>query len=343
MNVVKNLIYIGFLCVDFWSCNFIQKSEMSQSGTQIKGITLVAPPKPFSQNPMHAIKAVHAEWIALVPYAFSKKGNPEIYYQNLDWQWWGERPEGIRESIRLAKEAGLKVMLKPQVWIHGEWVGTVDFHSEEEWQRWEEDYTMYLMTLVHIAIEYDVEMICIGTEYQIAAIRRETYFRNLISEIRKMYKGRLTFSANWDQYADIAFWDALDYIGVSAYFPLLYDTTPGVDQLTEAWQPHVTELEAFSKKANLPILFTEMGYLSVDGCAGKTWELEQHLKSCTLNQEAQANAYKALFTVFRDKSFWAGGFIWKWFPNGEGHEGFPEKDYTPQHKKAEAVLKHAYN
>ncbi len=287
---------------------------------------------------MAAIQAVHANWIAVIPYAFSKKSQPEIQYQNLSWQWWGERPEGIRESILLAKEAGLKVMLKPQVWIHDEWVGDVDFKTESEWLRWESDYRQYLMQQVSLAIEMKVDMICIATEFNHAAIKREPFFRQLISDIRSMYQGTLCYSANWDHFKQIPFWDALDYIGISAYFPLSYQPTPQHEELTTAWKDIAFDLEQFSQTRNRKILFTEMGYLSVDGCAGKTWELEHKIENCRMNHLAQANAYDALFSTFYHKSFWAGGFIWKWFPNGEGHEGYPDKDYTPQDKPAENIL-----
>ena len=81
----------------------------------------------------------------------------------------------------------------------------------------------------------------------------------------------------------------------------------------------------------------------MEGCAGKTWELEKNIRNMTPNQEAQANAYQALLSSWWEKDFWAGGFVWKWFPDGEGHEGYPDKDYTPQGKMAENVLKSWYS
>ena len=47
---------------------------------------------------------------------------------------------------------------------------------------------------------------------------------------------------------------------------------------------------------------------------------------------------EALLQTFASKNWWAGGFVWKWFPQhstsgGEGNTGF-----TPQNKMAEAVL-----
>lgn len=101
-------------------------------------------------------------------------------------------------------------------------------------------------------------------------------------------------------------------------------------------------MSSFASKLNKQILFTEFGYLSVDGCAGKTWELEQNINQLPVNEKAQATAYEALFEHFWKKDWWAGGFLWKWFPNDQGHEGYFEKDYTPQGKLAEKKLRDWY-
>jgi hypothetical protein len=39
-------------------------------------------------------------------------------------------------------------------------------------------------------------------------------------EIRKIYTGKLTYAANWDDFDKVPFWKELDYIGIDAYFPL---------------------------------------------------------------------------------------------------------------------------
>ncbi|MBK8956543.1 MAG: hypothetical protein IPM34_13450 [Saprospiraceae bacterium] len=305
-------------------------------------IKFCCPPDPFTTDPMIDVKSVGANWVSFIPYGFSSQHHPEVRFANLHWQWWGEKPEGIRQCIRLAKKSGIHIMLKPQVYIHGSWVGAIDFQTENEWQVWEKSYTEYLMMYVRMAKDENVPLLCIATEYDKAAIKRETFFRNLIIEIRKIYQGKLVYSANWDQFQNIPFWDALDYVGISAYFPLSEGRNPGLADLKQAWDPYLKLLEDFSEKIQKPILFTEFGYLSVDGSAGKTWEVEKIMQSIPVNEMVQANAYQALFSSLWEKPWWAGGFLWKWFPEGKGHEGFPEKDYTPQGKKAEAVLRNWY-
>jgi len=160
----------------------------------------------------------------------------------------------------------------------------------------------------------------------------------LISDIRCLYAGELTYSSNWDSFQDINFWGDLDYVGISSYFPLSDDKTPNRKSLSKAWKTKKKKLSSFHKEVGKQILFTEYGYLSVDGCAGKTWELEKVVKQLPINQEAQAIAFDNLYAELWNESFWAGGFIWKWFPHGQGHEGYIERDYTPQDKLAEKTI-----
>ncbi|MFZ1750536.1 MAG: hypothetical protein WAU01_10100, partial [Saprospiraceae bacterium] len=304
----------------------------------IKGITVVATRKEIGARAFVQLKDIHTEWVCFVPYGFTRKGSTDVRY-NSERQWWGERIIGTEACIVEAKNQHLKVMLKPQIYIGGGWVGDLDFDTEEQWSAWECNYTSYIMDYAKVAARLDVEMFCVGTEFNIATTKREKYWKGLIADIRKIYKGKLTYSANWDHYEQFKLWQDLDVIGISSYFPLSEEKNPTVGLLVKEWKPIIKKLKSFSQKHNKKILFTEYGYMSVDGCAGKTWELEKMKHQLNINHYAQCNAYDALWTAMSKESFWAGGFLWKWFPEGMGHEGYPEKDYTPQNKPAEKIIK----
>jgi hypothetical protein len=320
---------------------FLSIVSFSQAQEKIAGITLVAPPREYDQDPMMELKQVNANWVALVPYGFTPQGSAEVKFGS-DKQWWGERIEGIEKSIDLARKNGLKVMLKPQVWIRGGWVGDMDFDNEADWKVWEDSYRAYILSLVNISEKHKIDLFCIGTEYRISAVKREAFWRGLIKEIRQTYKGKLTYSANWDAYEKIPFWDALDYVGISAYFPLTDMDTPPALYLSYKWRKVKKSLRKFYEKNNRQILFTEYGYLAVDGAAGKTWELEKEMHTLPVNEQAQANGYEALIGAFGEEDFWAGGFLWKWFPKGYHRQERAMMDYTPQGKKAQQILAKEY-
>ena len=309
----------------------------AQTDLKIGGMTLVAPRDSFSENPFTDLIEINVDWVAVVPYAFTPQNEAKLYFDN-GHQWWGETSHGAESTIKLAKENGLKIMLKPQLWMHGSWVGDMEYQTEREWESWESDYTDYIMTFARIAQRNNVEMLCIGTEFKKALKIRDTYWRNLIDEIRSVYKGLITYCSNWDEFDDVEIWDKVDVIGVSAYFPLSEEKTPDIADLKKQWKPIKDRMEALSNKYGKQILFTEYGYLSVDGCAGKTWELEVNRVDRPVNEKAQCHSLEALYSTFIDEDFWAGGFLWKWYPNNRVRRGFREHDYTPQGKAAEGVI-----
>lgn len=308
---------------------------------RIGGVCLVAPPEPLSPDDMVPVQEIGAGWVAVVPYAFSYGSNdPRINYDT-SRQWWGERKEGVIATIQYAQEAGLKVMLKPHVWVRGQgWPGDFTLDSEEQWEQWEQEYANYLRTITQVADSMNVEMLCIGTEYRHAVTERPEFWEDLIREIRQTYDGELTYAANWDNFSKVTFWDQLDYIGIDAYWPLCERQTPTVATLTKGWREPLKQIEAVQRQYQKPILFTEYGYESRDYMARGHWESSS--KEGTVNMEAQRRAYQVLYDTFWGQPWFAGGFLWKWFPDhaqagGEGHTG-----YTPQNKPAATVIKETY-
>lgn len=329
------LVAAAIICLACFALTSSPK-DVRKSPT-VKGLTLVAPPSPFVGNPMDAVNQVGANWIAVVPYAYTPQDQPAVYF-NSNRQWWGERPEGASKTIELAKKAGLKVMLKPQVWSSGWWTGDYQFEREADWSKWEAAYRDYIVYFAKLADSLQVDMFCIGTEFKTSVRDRPQFWKDLVVEIRDHYRGKLTYAANWDNFQNIPFWSALDVIGINAYFPLCEETTPSVKRLCKAWQTELGQIRSFQSRHDKPIVFTEYGYLTVDGCADKTWLLEKKIQELSINQQAQANAIDALHLTFSQEPYWQGGFLWKWFPEMKGHEGYPEKDYTPQGKLAEEIL-----
>ena len=331
---------LAIICIISVTLSCLKQDQRSPVLTKkpICGLTMVAPPRPFSVNPMKEMKDIHCNWIAVVPYGFTPLRQPVVRYGS-NQQWWGESPDGVIETINLAKSAGLKTMLKPQVWSNGWWTGEYDFDLESDWLSWEQGYSSYVLHYASLADSMDVELFCLGTEFKNAIKKRPEYWKNLIKQIRSVYCGPITYAANWDNFTEIPFWDQLDYIGINAYFPLLDHEKPTLAKLIKAWKQPLESIRNCHKKFDKPVIFTEYGYLSVDGATFNTWELEKKLDELNVNQDAQSIAIDALHTVFTNEVYWQGGFLWKWYPSMQGHEGYPTKDYTPQGKSAEKILK----
>jgi len=221
-------------------------------------------------------------------------------------------------------------MLKPHVWYGTSWIGDFYLSTEEDWLIWEENYTNYILNYAKIAETYKLDLLCIGTEMRQVILRRPLFFKNLILKIRKVYNGKLTYAANWDDYKLADFWDDLDYIGINAYFPLTNNKEPIVSELNDSWKPIKSELIQFHEKTNKQILFTEFGYESCDFNSKEPWGAQGNYKS---NYLAQYNAYKSFFETFSHQKAFVGGFLWKWHLTRQTIVN-KTKAFTPQGKKA---------
>ena len=338
LNRLFKMETLGFFMLIFFCLTLSAQDE----NFGFKGLSVVAPKQDVGNQPYCDLRSIGANAVAVIPFGFSRQGQAKVQYDYADWQWWGETKKGAERSIEYAHSEGLKVMLKPQIYIPGSWPGAVDF-VEEDWTKWEASYRTFILDFARIAQRQQVEVFCIGTELDLAAIKRSRFWLDLIKELRGVYKGQLTYAANWDKYDQIDFWADLDFIGIDAYFPLLDKKDARVRDLKKAWSNHVNGMELLVQKYNKPVLFTEYGYLSVDNCAFENWTLEAKRRSLAANEQAQDIAFEALYSTFAEKDWWAGGFVWKWYIDEGTRERRPETDYTPQAKKAFYTIKKWYS
>lgn len=304
---------------------------------RINGVSLVNPYSPIDSLDMAEIRRVNASWVAVIPFAFCRQGEPGVFY-NDDRQWWGERMAGCKELVGLAQRNGFRVMMKPHVWMRGDWIGEFTLETSAQWEEWERQYAEYILAYARLSEELGVELLCIGTELKLATSSRPAFWKLLISQIKAVYHGKLTYAANWDHYREITFWDELDYIGVDAYFPLSYAEDPDQQELAEACETLKETLKDYAGTHDQPMLFTEFGFRSAEGAVGNHWEIT---RSAPVNLELQVMAYEALMACFWKEKWFAGGFLWKWhFVDGVG--GVNDNDFTPQNKPVEATIRKWY-
>ena len=304
---------------------------------KMAGLSLVAGRQEVSEMAWQSIDSTQANWLSIMPYAFGKLGDTSLVY-NINRQWKGEKISGAAEVIQQAHKRGYKIMLKPHLWLRGGFTGHHEFTSDEQWEAWERNYTAYILEFAKLSDSLKVSMFCIGTELGKSAINRPLYWQNLISEIKKVYSGKLTYAANWDTYRQIPFWQQLDYIGIDAYFPLNTADQNNLQSLQKAWMTYNEELQSFSKQVNRQIIFTEWGCRSVVNGHQKPWE---HHDGGSVDEKIQKLVYEAFFTTIWQQPYLAGGFVWKWYTDPVSKERIAD-DYTPQGKPAQEILRVYY-
>ncbi|KAA3650239.1 MAG: glycoside hydrolase [Bacteroidetes bacterium] len=308
--------------------------------SKINGLSFVSPPKQLKEDSYTLPKTiVAADWLCFMPFGFIESNSNKVQY-NTDWQWWGEKRSGIIEMLVLAKKLGYKSMLKPQLWRdHSSYTGHHQYNTENDWESFEFSYRKFILEFAILADSLEVEIFCIGTELEKFVINRPEYWKSLIADVRDEYRGKITYAANWDEFKRTPFWKELDFIGIDAYFPLSDAQSPSVDELKAAWMPHQNLLKFYSDSIKKPILFTEYGYRSRDFATKSPWE---HDRGGIVNLQIQVNAYEALFQEFWDRPYFAGGFLWKWFPDYSNSGGIENSGFTPQRKPVEQTIAKYY-
>ncbi len=130
------------------------------------------------------------------------------------------------------------------------------YFNDSQWKEWFSNYATYILKYAQFSQTYGIEQFQAGAELKIA-FEEETLWRQLISQIRNIYKnGELTVAG----YENIQFWDLLDYIGLEGYQVLNGYT---IDSMKESWKPTISSWKSLSKEyGNKSILITEVGYQS---------------------------------------------------------------------------------
>jgi hypothetical protein len=277
-----------------------------------------------------------------MPFGFIRNlSHPEVVF-NIKGQWYGETNEGAKQYIQELRKKKIKIMLKPQIWVwHGEFTGYIKMNNEADWEILESSYSKFILENAALAQDVNAEIFCIGTELEKFIDNRPDYWFKLISEIKQIYKGKLTYAANWDEFKRTPFWDSLDFIGVDAYFPVSDSKTPTVQECLTGWEQHKKVISTISEKYKKPVLFTEYGYRSVDYSGKEPWKSDTNM--IHVNMDAQTNTTRALFETFWKEDWFAGGFIWKWFHNHSKAGGENNSQFTPQNKPVEALIRKQYS
>jgi hypothetical protein len=224
------------------------------------------------------------------------------------------------------------VLLFPILWIEergpGKWRGALEPRDVD---RWWSSYERFIVHYADLAAAAGTEWLSIGSELGSTEQWRDRWY-HLISRVRRRYRGRLLYSANWDHFEAVSFARRLDAVGVNGYFSLSGDREASEATLAAAWRRRATRLRSWAAAAGKPLVVTEVGYQSRDGAALEPWDYE---RGGDVDLEEQRRAYAAFVRAWTATGGLAGVFFWTW--NGDG--GPRDGDYTPRGKPAAAVLR----
>ena len=225
--------------------------------------------------------------------------------------------ESVRKVIHHANRLGLKVLIFPIIHIRlrndGEWRGKL---KPTNLVRWKESYRDYIEHYAKMAEETGAFALSVGSELS-SLEDDEIFWEALIGDIRKIFKGRLTYSANWDHYQKPKFWDKLDYIGISSYFEVAKANNEPEHVVSARWDTHKREIIEYAEKKGKPFIMTEVGYPSIDSAATKPWD---YTAKTAPNQNAQMSAFRSLIDSWAPEKSTAFGGLFLWHGWGAGGE-----------------------
>ncbi|MGS2780094.1 glycoside hydrolase family 113 [Robertmurraya sp. GLU-23] len=264
----------------------------------------------------------------------AEQGHPQSTTIN-----WKDHPnvvsdKEITEMVKFAKSLDLTVILKPMVNVSdGTWRAHINFFDtdvpcEPKWSEWFSSYNEFILHYAKLAEETNCYMFVVGCE-MVNADRREQEWRHLIDEVRKVYSGLVTYNCDKYQEDVLKWWDAVDVISSSGYYPI------------DKWEEQLDRIESVILKHGKPFFFCEAGCPS--------WEGGEMLPNdWTLRGKADMNVQKEWYEeMFRatSKRSWVKGFaMWDWKAHLYPKEDAPSnQDYAVYGKPAEEVIYNYYN
>ena len=197
-----------------------------------------------------------------------------------------------------------------------------------EWDAWFASYSAFAKHYAAIAADEDVEMFSVNCELY-CPNKQASRWRKIVKSVRETYGGRLTVSQIAGHERELTWWDAVDVIGIDAYYK---NSGTTVEEIAFEWAGPISIARGLHRQYNKPVAYTEVGM-----CSGKCSRTHTPSTSDYYHHAAQ---YQAVFEAFRNESYFLGAFWWNWDtdPGVFSHDDC----LTPQAKPAEDVLRKYY-
>ncbi|MDL1873309.1 hypothetical protein FBR05_14100 [Deltaproteobacteria bacterium PRO3] len=243
--------------------------------------------------------------------------------------------EKLIQVIRAAHRQDMKVLLFPYLRFDRrgpkDWRGVL---APADFSVWAKNYERFILHYADLGKRHGVALLSVGSE--LGSMEEKTEFwKGLIAKVRSRFPGELLYSSNWDHYSYPTFWRELDYIAMTSYYPLSKKNDPEFPEMLATWQGLKKKILAFKAQYPQKLIFTEVGYPSLDGGNVNPWN---YFAKAPVDVAEQALCYLAFIEAWKNTPELAGVFWWVWFdPGGPKDPGF-----SPRGKPAEEILRKWY-
>lgn len=249
----------------------------------------------------------------------------------------------VRGPIDAAHSRGFNVFLRSKILVQsGERSARV---TPDDAGAWFTSYGTILNSVAQFSADAGISMLSIGSSLNsLESPNFAPRWRELIGDVREEYTGRLTYSADFlfdaelgGGFEEVPWWNDLDVVGINATFPLTFDQNALLETLRDNVAAEADLMEDFLSDEQIaqPIIFTDVGYRSING--GAAFVTGEDRGGDRIDLDEQALAYDAVLTEMRSREWWGGAF-WKGWQDDAHAGGAGDAGFTPQHKPAETVL-----
>ena len=295
-----------------------------------------------AEESMKRLASNGLDWICI-----TVNGWQETFYSTVIFSMFGmtQTDEEIIHAVKMAKSLGLKVCLKPMVnCLDRSWRARIDFPTEEGcgyWEKWFRSYNNFMQHYAKLAEKLGCEMLCTGCEMA-GMDKQADLCRDMVARVRKVYSGIIMHNINHGDEMRFKWLDAVDVIGISAYYPVTDAEHTGIDTMKKRWAEVVKRLETCHEHFGKPIMFAEIGVRNEEGCTAYPWDFHYRPEKKTDEQE-QADFYESAMEATWDIPWFCGYFWWDWKATLPPIEKAKEnRDFTIYGKLAEQTLKKWY-
>ena len=284
-----------------------------------------------------------ATWVAITPFGrvgdLAGRGVDPSFEQPFE-----KNKEDVRRAISMAHARGLSVMLVPHLWVEsGEWRAKIDPPNDAAWETWTKSYGSFVRGWAEVAESTHVDLFSAGVELRSwVTTTHAPSFVALIRQLRGIYKGPMTYSANWDDVEHTLVLAELDVIGVNAFYPLAEKDGAPFEVLLEGGKKVQARVRQLAEVWQKPVLFTEIGYTTRRDPAIRPWEWPDAMKDVRIDEVAQADAYRALMAPLLDEPRFMGFFVWRVYADPDDVSQEAEWGFSPRGKLAELVVRDAF-
>ena len=258
------------------------------------------------------------------------------------------------ELIKKLRWKKINIILEPYPWIENGSVGETVWKPDninDFFYNW--THNVLNVLIKDVAVPYHVDAFNVGTSF-VNMEDNEGYMCDMIDNVRKQYKGLITYRTNfwitakewepkltekYEKKLNNTFFSKVDFISIASYFELTNNETNSVEDLEKALESSTIydrkqnikqEIKNFYDKWNKPVFFGELGFPRTNKASVAPYDPQV---SSVHNNQEQANCFEAYRRTFENESWHLGFSI---FAIGETSE---DKKYYPSEEASEVIRK----